>query len=319
MVEAIFAYSLTSKDTIPSVVPICQKSQILPLIYSENYDQVFINNIYTTNNDLIYNLLIAPLLPTIEGKTHLYIRPTGLLSTINIKAIRLPNGQLFGDAYNISIVSNFNNLHPATTTTYSDIALFGDPNFSQQIKSPTSSSTTYAVLPSAEYQAITRGDRGNWSSLPGTRTEVENIKTIASNSNVKNTTFLGSDASESAVKSLSGNSPSIIHLATHGYFIATEEDAPKSNFLQQSQGYTKENQLMLSSGLLFSGSNNVWNGKSRPNPIDDDVLTADEISRLDFAKTKLVVLSACKTGLGQLNETDDVMGLQRAFREAGAF
>lgn len=75
---------------------------------------------------------------------------------------------------------------------------------------------------------------------------------------------------------------------------------------------------MLYSGLLFSGANAVWNGNSRPNPTDDGIVTADEISRLDLSKTGLVVLSACDSGRGHYNGTDGIMGLQRAFKLAGA-
>lgn len=161
-------------------------------------------------------------------------------------------------------------------------------------------------------------NRGNWGLLPGTKTEVENVSNLASSRNIQNVIFIGKEASETAIKELSGKSPSILHFATHGYFIASQESARQNNFLQQTTGYSWGNHLMLYSGLLFSGANDVWNGKAEPNPIDDGVLTADEISRLDFSNTNLVVLSACDTGKGHQNGTDGAMGLQRAFRAAGA-
>jgi CHAT domain-containing protein len=75
---------------------------------------------------------------------------------------------------------------------------------------------------------------------------------------------------------------------------------------------------MLFSGLIMSNANTLWAAKvnDQEEDVDDGILTADEIAQLDLSKTKLVSLSACKTGLVHEN-SEGKFGLQRAFKQAG--
>lgn len=106
-----------------------------------------------------------------------------------------------------------------------------------------------------------------------------------------------------------------MHIATHGFYRS-------NSFLGGSVfGFHNQNSediLLSHSGLLMAGANYALNPDNEiTDGFDDGILTAKEISRLDFSGLDLVILSACETALGDLGD-DGVFGLQRGFKKAGA-
>lgn len=139
-----------------------------------------------------------------------------------------------------------------------------------------------------------------FAPLTGTAQEAKSIGGIFPNAKF----LIARQATETALRRVAA--PSILHIATHGFFL--DDDGNGSAALAKPR---IENPL-LRSGLALAGANRR-NGGS-----DDGILTALEASGLDLWGTKLVVLSACDTGVGEVRGGEGVYGLRRAFVLAGA-
>jgi CHAT domain-containing protein len=74
---------------------------------------------------------------------------------------------------------------------------------------------------------------------------------------------------------------------------------------------------LLRSGLIMAGANYLWKEGKTIEGTDNGILTARELSDLNLNNTKLAVLSACETALGDVKGDEGVYGLQRALFMAG--
>ena len=173
--------------------------------------------------------------------------------------------------------------------------------------------TAPAEQTSASQHRETRSAEQPIPILKGTRIEADSIVSIINHSHsrtYKAIPFVGSDGTEASFKALSGTSPSIIHIGTHGFFYSTADSLIIDKF------ELGDNPLSHS-GLFLAGADSKWFGDPIPEGMEDGFLTALEISSLDLRGLDLVVLSACETGKGDVR-SDGVFGLQRGFKMAGA-
>lgn len=161
----------------------------------------------------------------------------------------------------------------------------------------------YGSTSVAKQTGISRSfDLDNVVDLPGTEVELNELTELMKSNQITFKAFEGEQATEEALKKI--NSPQVLHVATHGYFLPS---------LKTNEKFINP---LLRSGLLMA------NCQKRPQlqnaASEDGVLTAYEASTLPLYKTALVVLSACETGLGEVKNGEGVYGLQRAFFMAGA-
>src|SRR5205807_7079008 len=132
--------------------------------------------------------------------------------------------------------------------------------------------------------------------------------------------FLGPAATKAQLQQV--DSPRILHLATHGFFLP-EIDFGAQNRASDVSEIPKGKLVnpMHRSGLALAGAQTTlqaW-GRGEFPPIENNgILTAEEVGGLSLGGTWLVVLSACDTGLGEARAGEGVLGLRRGFIQAGA-
>jgi CHAT domain-containing protein len=112
-------------------------------------------------------------------------------------------------------------------------------------------------------------------------------------------------------------SPALIHIASHGFFYPDEQPGRLKEEGTDAPFFMSSANVLQRSGIVFAGANQVTSGKKPVQGIEDGIVTAYDISNVNLQNTKLTVLSACETGLGKIENSEGVFGLQRAIRMAG--
>ena len=158
--------------------------------------------------------------------------------------------------------------------------------------------------------------------LEGTKTEVVQINQQVTEATWQTKLIGNNNATEETITKLEGKeAKGILHLATHGYAFPEydfKDTSINKNSLRYSYRYSTN--PMVRSGLILTGGNWAWMGSdtlSKLGAEQNGILTALEVSQLNLKKTKLVVLSACETGLGKIEGLEGTFGLKRGFKLAG--
>ncbi|MBV6622721.1 MAG: CHAT domain-containing protein [Rivularia sp. (in: Bacteria)] len=256
--------------------------------------------------------VMAPIRPLLGSARHLLLSPDGQLNLIPFEALKDEQNKYLVENYAFSYLTTGRDLLRLETTAkqLTKPIVFADINYQQQ-------ETVVAANRGSQNKRSADFANLKFGSLAATSEEGEQIKKIFPDTNI----ITGTKATEKAIKQL--KTPSILHLATHGFFLPDKEIKPVSPAINQLNNqfdkpqYVNLENPLLRSGLALAGFNNRQNKQSNNNT-EDGVLTALEVAGLNLRGTELVVLSACETGVGDVKTGDGVYGLRRALVIAGS-
>jgi CHAT domain-containing protein/Tfp pilus assembly protein PilF len=264
----------------------------------------------------VYGIVFKPLESFIKGKKQIYISPDGNLNLIPFEALMTAEGRYLMEDHEINYIGAGRDIVRFTDTNRAndEALIIADPDYDMGLKEKE------AVAGELMLAKTVRGDvskdlRGiKFSRLPDTKKEADVIVGILSEKmNLTSQSYQDKKAMEEAL--FSAKSPKILHLATHGYFLKKEEEKPKEGTGRENKGTPDTNMEnpMLRSGLALAGVN-VSLAEGR----DNGLVSAEKILGLKLKGTDLVVLSACETGVGDVQTGEGVFGLKRAFILSGA-
>lgn len=254
--HAYYAYIVRKEAPHPELVRLCVESPQDSLRYGF---EALANGVIKT--------FLASLSSKLQHGGNVFLVPSGAFHMIPVEAGALTDGQLFGEAYNIVRLSSAR-----------DIVGINDKDINHKKR------LSAYLFGNLEY--------GNeYAPLAATATELGNIAKALKRKAIVHENS-GPEGTVEAFLSLGGESPDLIHIATHGFYCEPTGSESKSDAYRLS---------MNMSGLIMAGG---------------EKLTAADIAAMDLSGTTIVSLSACETGLGHATP-EGIYGLQRAFRKAG--
>lgn len=241
------------------------------------------NKTYALAAHSLYNKLIRPLesVLTQDNIRHLLIIPDGALCYIPFEALLMRPSE-----------------EKANITEYSFLVRKFDIyyNFSaglvrlQETNKQLAMQDFLAFAPVFSQKKRLTANYASVTALPKSEQELLQIQKLFKElrPNSQPQIYLNLDASEDKTSSDNLSGYKILHFATHGLVYPNNPE---------------------NSGILLYQD---------PNEFSDGLWDCAEIMATDLSKTQLVVLSACETGLGQMVKGEGLVGLTRAFLQAGA-
>ena len=260
--------------------------------------------------------IFQPLRPLVGERTRLLISPDGSLNLLPFAALVDERGKYLVERFSISYLISGRDLLrlQATRGSRSGPVVIADPDFGGIRRVAGTRLLIQKKRPGGGEAGGSLLEHVYFPELPYTEQEGEALHALLPQA----TLLTRRQASKTALMQVRG--PSLLHIATHGFFLEDENltalgrssaDEPARLLRQTGKSGVRLRNPLLRSGLALAGANEQQRD-------DNGILTALEVTGLNLWGTKLVVLSACDTAVGEVKNGDGVHGLRRALVLAGA-
>jgi CHAT domain-containing protein/Tfp pilus assembly protein PilF len=262
--------------------------------------------------------VMQPIRALLRGTNQLLISPDGELNLIPFEALVNDERRYLIERYSISYLTSGRDLlrMGLARDSANPPLVIGAPTFGEPEKAgPEEADSRPMKRPArkARQSIITGNDLSNvyFAPLASTAQEAREVQSLLPDGIL----LTGPQASKSKLERV--QAPRILHIATHGFFLqdATADSSQPTAGVGGTRAISariRSGNPLLRSGLALAGANLMSSGG------DNGILTALEASGLNLWGTRLVTLSACDTGVGEVRTGEGVYGLRRAFVLAGA-
>jgi CHAT domain-containing protein/tetratricopeptide (TPR) repeat protein len=258
--------------------------------------------------------VLKPLLPQLTDSRQWFLSPDGELNRVPFAALPAPQqlGTPLAQAVQLRLLTTGLELvrlqQPAPLG--SEALVMANPNYDRPSSKQPPAARPDAVATVVQRRSAELGSN-QWNPLPASELEGQKVANLLG-------TGLTSGAAATTTALQRQKGPRVLHIATHGFFVADKETKPTEALRAIQEGSPllrslRQEDPQLRSGLVLAGAN-----QPDLDPNDDGYLTAAEAVTLNLKGTELVVLSACSTGQGEVRTGEGVYGLQRSLTVAGA-
>jgi len=328
---AYYALLLKKSYDAPHLVKCATDAEVDALLNEE--DEIY--NSKGVYVGVAYDLFWKQIEPYLTDVKTVYYAPIKDMYALAIESFADPTGKLASERWDIHRLSSTRELiHRERKAKIDEVVLYGGLVYQCSTDTIVQINKSYNYQADGQKLSIKRGikftpTRAMFTNLEYTLPEIRDIEKLLRNRfDVHYIEFVGAAGTEESFYSLSNKITNVLHIATHGFYYSKqdaeekEDERDKYKFMLFDDGNDKadyEDKAMTRSGLLFSGAGTALRGLPLPDNMEDGILTAQELSNMNFEELDLVVLSACQSGLGYINsDSEGIFGLQRGFKLAGA-
>lgn len=302
-----YALTLKHDDKEPHIYKMCTNVEL--------------RNINQQPSGTLYDMVWGTLTKELQGVSNVYFAVDGAFHKIPIEYYPDIHGESMFDkkqCFRLSSTREIVKQKGKKFPSANGVVLYGDIDYDycENIADSVAVQDEVDYVDHVDSVDAERGALDLFLPLKGTKYEMEQITAILKKKGLAPICRRGEEATEESVKALSYNSPTWLHIGTHGFYstepVAYDENDEDEDYAEYQS--TEEN-VLSNSALVFAGANNTLiDGNADSN--HDGFLTAYEMSTLDLSNTDLVVMSACESGLGDIG-SEGVFGLQRGVKKAG--
>ncbi len=287
ILEAPIFFNLCSENELDSFINNRSNGNILNSVIPDDFyrgSSVGLRKNSIDNLQKIYNTIWKPILDKFGNISKVYYSSTGLLNEINLSILKSSKSTYSNeniDFYNLIFLDEISNVKGNFVDSIQKVLLVGGLDYGKKLN-------------------VSEG----WSDLIGSKLEVEEINLLLKENNV-NCELLTNKMcyKKNLFQRLEQNHFDIIHISTHGFYHLNDQEGASILDPLSSSG------LVLSHANLFSRNNFSS---------DEGILYASELRDFKLNNTKLLVISACQSGLGVHRQNNEgVYGFQWVLKHAG--
>lgn len=328
-------YAIIISPSVPDgkIVPLCTVEE-LEVFMEETKDEESRRMVgLRYGNDFLYKKIWEPIIAEVGLAQKIFYCPVGIMGLIMPDAIKSGEKYL-GEDFDFHILSSAEALGSVRSgesympeLLFSFCAIDYFCNRLALIANARMYGAQKTVLPDImERDTGMRSAFSSPNSIPPLHNpeDFDWLEALCEKHHVPAMKVTGFNASEHALKFLSGRKAGTLNIVTHAFSLPKRPDInnrPSYTTLHRKTRLNDELEIeylpLYRSGIMLSGAERAWCGRDVIGQIEDGLVFAEELSVLDLTGVDLLTLMACDTGNGEIDPDEGVIGLRRALKIAG--